>query len=117
MMINIIENNYEILKQEQHKAEGRWGTTGSKAKDKPEDKPRRPKHRLGTDSTRSVSDRRVNNLKASRALTCKPRPESGFDCLVCAIFARQRVQGTEPETSAWDRQFQVCFRSDRGEYL
>ena len=25
-----------------------------------------------------------------------PRPESGFDCLVCAIFARQRQQNHVP---------------------
>ena len=26
-----------------------------------------------------------------RTLTWKPRPESGLDCLICAIFARQRT--------------------------
>jgi len=27
-------------------------------------------------------------LKVVRAFTCKPRPESGLDCLICARFAR-----------------------------
>ena len=34
---------------------------------------------------------RGNNLKGLRTLTCKPRPESGRDCLTCATFAQQRT--------------------------
>ena len=29
-------------------------------------------------------------MKGLRTFTCKPRPESGLDCLICAIFAGQR---------------------------
>ena len=32
-------------------------------------------------------------LKVSRTLTCKPRPGSGLDCLMCATFAWQRGSG------------------------
>ena len=32
------------------------------------------------------------NPKLSRNFTLKPRPESGLDCLICAIFARQQLR-------------------------
>ena len=35
----------------------------------------------------SESERRGHNLQR---FTWKPRPDSGLDCLICAIFARQR---------------------------
>jgi len=38
----------------------------------------------------SGSERRGNNLKGLMTLTWEPRPESVLDCLICAIFARQR---------------------------
>ena len=35
-------------------------------------------------------------LTALRTLTWKTRPESGLDCLICAIFARQRMHTSGP---------------------
>jgi hypothetical protein len=34
----------------------------------------------------------MNNLKVSRAFTRKPRPEYSVDCLICAMFVRQRIR-------------------------
>jgi hypothetical protein len=34
--------------------------------------------------------KRKHHNKVLRTSTCKPRPESGLDCLICAIFSRHR---------------------------
>ena len=40
--------------------------------------------------------------KASRTMTWKPRPESGFDCRICATFARHRdLQSRESDLSVY----------------
>ena len=39
---------------------------------------------------RTAFERRGNNSKGSMTLTWKPRPYSGLDYPICAIFARQR---------------------------
>ena len=38
----------------------------------------------------NAPEREGNNLQYLRPFSWKPRPESGLDCLMCAIFARYR---------------------------
>ena len=38
----------------------------------------------------SSFERRRNNLNGFQDFSLKPRPESGLDCLICGIVARQR---------------------------
>jgi len=42
-------------------------------------------------SSLAPSERTWNHLKTIMTLTLKPRPDSGLDCLICAMFARQRM--------------------------
>ena len=51
-------------------------------------------------SLQPASERRRDNLKVSRTITCTPRPEWGLDCLTSAIFARQRTSPPPPRTTA-----------------
>ena len=39
--------------------------------------------------------RRGNTQNVQSTVILKPRPQSGLDCLTCAIFARQRCRGVE----------------------
>ena len=41
-------------------------------------------------SPHTASERRGNNVKGFKDFCLKSTPESGLDCLVCAVFARQR---------------------------
>ena len=43
--------------------------------------------------TKTASER--EDLKSFRTLTSKPRLKSGLDCLICAMFARQRIEQHE----------------------
>ena len=46
------------------------------------------------------------SFKVSRNFTLKSRPESGLDCLICAIFARQR-SAAEPPILAGHRKVDI----------
>ena len=53
-------------------------------------KPPAAKRRRRTMHARALPSEEERPEKVLRTLTPKPRPESGLDCLMCAIFARQR---------------------------
>ena len=59
---------------------------------------------------RSASECRGDSLKLSKYLcTLKPRPESGRDCLRCAMFARQRLAGRWCGVHALEESFLECW--------
>ena len=45
-----------------------------------------------------LSSEKATTLKGLRTFSCKPGPESGLDCLTCAMFARRRVRTKQHHT-------------------
>ena len=54
---------------------------------------------------RAASERSGSNLISLTDFTWKPRPEHGLDCLICAIFTRQRSPDTNREGFQTDHGF------------
>ena len=52
--------------------------------------------------TTSLSSVKETTGNAGRTFTCKPRPEFGVDCIICATLARQRlVRGLHGNLCPW----------------
>ena len=58
----------------------------------------------------TASERTGNDLKVSSFFTWKPSPESGLDCLMCAMFSRQRFVRTPIRSRAAKLMPTICHK-------